>query len=237
MNGSVFAASLLLLAGCSSPEASRFHVAYRGALKTIMHDGDISAKADLNEFQENEHLYALGALEDLKGEILILDGEPSVSTVEASQIRIDHSFRHGAALFVYASVHRWRSFEIPDAVITNGSLEQFIAATAASNDIAADEPFPFLLEGRADTVQWHVIDWPEGDPVHTHEKHKASGLHGVETGMTVTALGFYSEHHHAIFTHYSTNMHLHGMTDDGRIAGHLDRLIPGTGMILKLPAS
>jgi hypothetical protein len=45
-------------------------VVYHGALKNFMMKGDISAKADLAELKDIDHLYALGALEKLKGEIL-----------------------------------------------------------------------------------------------------------------------------------------------------------------------
>lgn len=48
-------------------------------------------------------------------------------------------------------------------------------------------------------------------------------------------LGFYSDSHHAIFTHHTTNMHIHLKTIDNKIAGHIDGLELGKGMILKLP--
>jgi acetolactate decarboxylase len=50
-------------------------------------------------------------------------------------------------------------------------------------------------------------------------------------------LGFYSNAHHAIFTHHMTNMHIHVKTTDNKIAGHVDDLTLGKGMILKLPAN
>ncbi|MCF6223385.1 MAG: hypothetical protein L3J34_06610, partial [Flavobacteriaceae bacterium] len=69
-----------------------FEVAYEGALKNMMHKGDLSAKADLAEFDDTEHLYGLGALENLKGEILIMDGEAFISTVENGKLKINKSF-------------------------------------------------------------------------------------------------------------------------------------------------
>ena len=53
-----------------------YKVEYKGALKNMMHKGDISAKADLKEIENLEHIYALGALENLKGEIQIIDSKP-----------------------------------------------------------------------------------------------------------------------------------------------------------------
>ena len=65
---------VLLLAGlfsCStpSPEDTSFEVAFKGALKNIMHKGDLSANISLSELADIDHLYALGAVENLKGEI------------------------------------------------------------------------------------------------------------------------------------------------------------------------
>ena len=48
-------------------------------------------------------------------------------------------------------------------------------------------------------------------------------------------LGFYSDSHHAIFTHHTTNMHIHMKLKDEKIAGHVDDLKLGLNMILKLP--
>ena len=48
-------------------------------------------------------------------------------------------------------------------------------------------------------------------------------------------LGFYSNSHHAIFTHHTTNMHIHVKTVDNKIAGHVDGLTLEKGMTLKLP--
>ena len=80
-----------------------------------------------------------------------------------------------------------------------------------------------------------MINWPEGYKEHSHEKHISSGPHGTLANTAAEVLGFYSKHHHAIFTHHTTNMHLHVRTMDGQLAGHLDDLELGEGMKLLLP--
>ena len=54
--------------GTDNKETNKFKVEYNGALKNMMHKGDISATVDLKEFENIEHFYALGAIENLKGE-------------------------------------------------------------------------------------------------------------------------------------------------------------------------
>ena len=98
-----------------------------------------------------------------------------------------------------------------------------------------DEPFPFLIEGSAKSFDWHVVDWKTGEMEHTHEKHKTSGLYGTLQDKQIEMLGFYSNTHHTIFTHRTTNLHIHVKTTDEEVAGHVDDFILGKGMTLKLP--
>ncbi len=219
-----------------SKEASGFKVKYNGALKNMMFKGDISAKVDLSDFQKEEHFYALGAIENLKGEIQIFDSNPFNTTVLNSTLKFDKTYSKKATLLVYASVSNWKSITIPDNIITYEQLESYIAQTAQENQIKTNEPFPFLIEGTAKSFDWHVINWKNGDTEHSHQKHVNSGLHGTINDRKIGLLGFYSDAHHAIFTHHTTNMHIHVKTDDGKIAGHIDALTLGKGMILKLPS-
>lgn len=237
MKHSILTLTILATFSCATtPDTGdKFKVEYKGALKNIMHKGDISAQADLTDFQDTKHFYALGAVENLKGEILILDSKPYISSVQDQELTISNSFEHKATLLVYASVGKWANFIIPDNVSTYEDLEKHIEQTAKDNGINTDEPLPFMLSGTAKSFDWHLIDWKDGDTEHSHEKHINSGLHGTLTDQDVEILGFYSNSHHAIFTHHTTNMHLHIKTTDNKTSGHLDGLTLGQGMTLKLP--
>jgi hypothetical protein len=216
-------------------ETYKFKVEYSGALKNMMHKGDISAKVDLKDFENVEHFYALGAIENLKGEIQIFDSNIFNTIVVDSALNFDNSFNKKATLLVHASVNKWNSFKIPENVVTYKELGIYIEQTAKNNQINIDEPFPFLLEGTPKLLDWHVINWIDGDMEHSHEKHKNSGLNGTLNNKQVDILGFYSDSHHTIFTHHTTNMHIHFKTVDNKLAGHVDGLILEKGIILKLP--
>jgi len=216
-------------------DTNELNVRYDGALKNIMHKGDLTAKANLKDLEDFEHLYALGALENLKGEIQIFDSEPYNTIVVDSSLYFDNSYNKKATLLVYATVSKWQSINIPDSVLNYKQLEHFVAQSARAKQIKIDQPFPFLIEGKPTSVDWHVINWKAGDTVHSHDKHISSGLNGILKNKEVEMLGFYSNAHHAIFTHHTTNMHIHVKTVDITIAGHVDGLTLGQGMILKLP--
>ncbi len=220
--------------GTKQAEEKQFEVNYYGALKNMTHKGDIAAKANLKDLKKSQNLYALGALENLKGEILILNSKPFISVENNEALSIDNTFEHKATLLVYASVKEWESSNIPENIISYEELENHISQKAKELGIDTEKPFPFLLKGKAKSFDWHVINWKDGDTGHSHEKHINSGLNGTATEQEVEILGFYSNKHHAIFTHHSTNMHLHVKTTDNRISGHVDGLTLGKGMTLEL---
>ena len=227
---------ILLLAGeAHSYDSLNTSVQVRGALRDIMHKGDLSAKKELGSLSGEKHLYALGAVEQLKGEILILDSRPYVTYVERQSLHMDSSFQKRASLLVYTQVSEWETHSIPLDVSSYEQFEKMIPILAKNSGINIEEPFPFLLKGNVNSVDWHVIDWPTDDTVHTHEKHIRSGLWGTIENEDVTVLGFYSSKHHAVFTHHTTNMHMHVHAEDKMIAGHVDSITLNDGMTLFLP--
>ena len=199
-----------------------------GALRNMMHSGDISAKVYLNEL-DHKNLYALGAVADLKGEIIVMDGAISVSSEKLGTVIIDHTYDHAATLLVSSKVSKWDSLPVV------GPLEKIIEAAAREHELDTEEPFPFMLKGDFESIQWHVINWPEGETEHTHAKHKTSGPHGELRDAEAEVLGFFSKHHQGIFTHHSTYLHMHFVSKSGELAGHVDHLIPGDETWLYLP--
>lgn len=217
----------------SCVDSSTAQVEYSGALRTIM-SGNLEATTSLDTLSQKKHLYALGAVADLKGEIQIFDSKPSNSVVVDSSLQINDSYDAKAALLVYAQVEQWEAFTMEN-IRTKEELEKRIFEMATSHGIDVDAPFPFLLEGEVATMDWHVIQWKEGDTIHNHNKHKEAGLNGVLKNRDVEIIGFYSTKHKAVFTHHSTNMHMHFKTDDDTMAGHVDDLVLDKKLILKLP--
>jgi acetolactate decarboxylase len=234
MRQTIIAISIAFIAGALWA-ADQAAVDVHGALKNIMHEGDLSAQADLMIFDATPHIYALGAVAELKGEIIVVDSRPYVSSVQAESLRVVNTLNSKAVLLVSSQVESWTSYPIPSDVTSYEELEALVPTLATKQGIDTALAFPFMLGGRPEKVDWHVIDWPEGDTVHTHDKHKDSGLSGTLEDVEVTIVGFYSSKHHAIFTHHTTNMHMHVINEDHTIAGHVDDLKLAPGVKLWLP--
>ena len=223
----------LLISSCQKNTNKPSEVKYSGALRTIM-SGNIESVISLDTLSSSKNLYALGAVDNLKGEIQIFDSKPINSFVVDSSLQFRDTYNLKASLLVYAEVEEWVSFPIKN-IKTKKDLEELIYELAGSNGINTEKPFPFLLEGTIASLDWHVINWKDGDKVHNHKKHKESGLNGTLKDSEVQIIGFYSNKHKAVFTHHTTNMHMHFKTDDNAFAGHIDDLLFNNTITLKLP--
>jgi alpha-acetolactate decarboxylase len=219
--------ALLILSFVKVPQIDIY-----GALKNFMHHGDVSAKFDLSELNNTENYYGIGALENLKGEIMIINSKPFISKQNGDNLQVNNSFKYKAALFVGTSVKEWDNEGIPTRIKTQQDLQNFIEEQASNRGINTEEAFPFMITGMFKQISWHVINWKDGDIEHTHEKHVTSGVHGTKKDATGRILGFYSPKHHRIFTHHSTNMHMHIKMDEPQIAAHVDEIeLDGKGLL------
>jgi acetolactate decarboxylase len=197
-----------------------------GALFEIMHKGDLSSRISLNQFDNDSNIFGLGALKDLKGEILILDSKPYISYEAGNgEVGISNDINYQAALYVHAVVKKWNKLKLPTTINTTQQFEKHIETISGVNGINIEEPFPFMIKGIISKAEWHIINWDSNDVVHSHKKHIESGLSGVFEDKPITILGFYSKNHKTIFTHHSTYIHMHFLTDDKKIAGHVDDII------------
>ncbi len=210
-------------------------VKHKGALKNMMHKGDITSKVSLIEFSNDKNFFAIGACENLKGEIQIIDSKPFNSFVKNGKIELDQTFEKNATLLLYAQVPEWIETTIPKDVVTYQDFEKFIELKAKEFGYNVEKPIPFQIKGKAQKVNWHVIDWVDGDTEHSHEKHINSGINGTFENEYVLLLGFFSKHHQTIFTHHSNFTHIHVLNIEKQIAGHVDDMLLGDQMVLFLP--
>ncbi len=223
----------LLLVKCSNEDKQLHEIKIAGALKTIM-QGDITKKITTDTLWKYPNLYGLGAVENLQGEILMLNSKLFIAKEKNKKVIVEHNKNVNAALLVYTSVNKW----MPAGTLPAGNmkeLETYILQQATQLGIDTDKPFPFLLKGKAPELKWHVIHWDINDKQHSHYKHITSGANGQITDMNVEILGFHSLHHQRIFTHHTSNIHMHFILPDKTLSGHIDDIITNKNLILYLP--
>lgn len=204
----------------------------RGTLFKIMRGNDFSTHVRLDTL-ERKNLYALGPIADLKGEIAILNGQMLISSKNTEgDVSTDTTAQHDAAMLVFSYVKAWDTLNISEKVNGFEQLQNLIEKAAKQQGRQLDKPFPFLIKTRVQSLNYHIIDWQKGT-AHTMDNHKQFALKQVLKDVEVTLLGFYSDHHHSIFTHHTTNMHIHVVSEKPSLAAHVDNLeIDGTLVIL-----
>ena len=119
-------AIVILCAGCTTSVDTKdpdTTVQVIGAMRNVMWKGELHGTIALDTIQNKEHLYGLGPVEYLAGELLIIDGKSYKSTVVAdTEMRVEETFDAKAPFFVYANVPNWKEQHLPDSVRTISHL-------------------------------------------------------------------------------------------------------------------
>ncbi|MBC7874103.1 MAG: acetolactate decarboxylase [Ferruginibacter sp.] len=191
-----------------------------GTMRNIMVKGDLSAHVSFDTLNQ-AHLFGLGPAPGLKGEIMILDGTVYTSALNGTRLQNQQNKISQAAMLVYSNVEKWNSVNIQATVKNYAELEMLIEATAKAKGYDTEIPFPFKIEAMPGKASYHVINWEDGS-AHTMENHKQFAYFGQSTNEKSVLLGFYSKHHQSIFTHHTTNMHIHILGEKTKTVGHLD---------------
>lgn len=212
-----FIAALYLFIVLAPTEVPEVKVA--GAMKNIMMQGDLSAHMNLDTVDKS-HLYGLGPVAGLKGELLVWDGKIYSTTKDRKQL-LQQDKVSQAAMLVYSNVEKWKSVSVKASINSYAELEKLIETTAKSNGYDTEIPFAFKIEAVPVKASYHIIDWVAG-ATHTMDNHKQFAYAGTFTHTKLFLLGFYSTHHQSIFTHHTTYMHIHALDEKTKTTGHLD---------------
>lgn len=82
-----------------------------GTMKNVMLNGDLSAHADIDTMNK-VHLYELGPVAGLKGEIMVLDGKVFSASKEGRKLSSQQDKVSKAALLVYSMAEKWKAVSI-----------------------------------------------------------------------------------------------------------------------------
>ena len=205
-----------------------------GAMKNVMRKGELFATIDLDTLSNKEHLYGLGPVEYLTGEIMIVDGKCYTSIVTGdTSMRVSETFALKAPFFGYGNINSWKEVAIPDSVTNMLQLENYIERTTKEYP----QPFFFKVVATVNEATVHVVNLPKGTKVSSPEEAHQGLTHFPIVNKQVELLGFYSTEHQTIFTHHDTFMHVHLITNDKQKMGHLEELNMKKGTVkFYLPA-
>lgn len=238
MNKHIILAALLILFVCegksqNTKQSSLPEVHAVGAMRQTMRNSELFGKVLLDTLSPKEILFAVGPVEQLSGEITVFEGVPYITYVESeTMMRVEQTFGVKAPFMAYAHVEQWKAIPLPDEVRDLKSLEAYFLSTLTGKEA----PFCFKIEAMVEEASIHIVNLPPGSVITSHEEAHQGKVNYPLHKQQVDLVGFYSTEHHGVYTHHDTNMHIHLVSKDRKMAGHLDaiRFIPQT-LTLYLP--
>jgi len=166
--------------------------------------------------------FGLGPLEYLQGEITVMNGRSFISYVENDGTVVVEERNHvSAPFFVHQRVAEWEELAIDEDVIDLPTLDAFLSRQFAEHEA----PFFFRLRGTITEGTAHVMDVPPGSTINGPADAHASQKHFTVNAAEVELIGVFSTKHKTVFTHHDSNIHVHMITADHGLMGHLDRLV------------
>jgi len=188
----------------------------------------------LQRFAGLESLYAVGPLENARGEVSIYDSAALISEFHDGLVNVSIDLSRRAAFPVYAIVENWRRTTIRRSIAGEQQLGDQLLRFAVETGIDVDQPFPFLLN-----VIWRR-------PRFTFFATRAM-VNTIPTSIekakvrlsiadkAVEIVGVYSCQHRGMFTPRDSDFHMHVRTLDNQLSGHLESFSSNQGMTLYLP--
>lgn len=192
-----------------------------GQMKDVMWKGQLYGKIHLDTLPDKTHLYGMGPVEGLTGEILINNGRAWKSTVVSeNHMKVEETYDLRAPFFAYARIEKWQEMILPDSIRTMINLENHLLHLVPD----CPGPFMFKLMGKVETATIHIVNLPPGSKVSSPEDaHRGKiSYHLREAESEI--VGFFSTRHQGVFTHKNTFLHMHLITADQKKMGHLDEV-------------
>ncbi|MCO6429926.1 MAG: acetolactate decarboxylase [Deltaproteobacteria bacterium] len=217
-----------------------------GKMHEVLGKGNHEGRVLLREIAKKPHFFGVGALEQLSGEVTIVDGKIITSRV-GEKGKVETSEEAGenekAALLIGAYVPSWNE---PKATgpLSAGALDDHIAKEAKNVALDTSEPFVFRIEGELVGVKMHVVHG--ACPIHARLKDseipstQKPYMTQIEKGQG-TIIGVFATDAVGNITHPATASHMHVIMEDPatgkKMTGHLEEVGLGEGATLQLPKS
>ena len=111
----------------------------------------------LQRFAGLESLYAVGPLENARGEVSIYDSAALISEFHDGLVNVSIDLSRRAAFLVYAIVENSRRTTIRRGIAGEQQLGDQLLRFAVETGIDVDQPFPFLLQCHMAQATFHIL--------------------------------------------------------------------------------
>jgi acetolactate decarboxylase len=234
MNIKVF--SILFLVLCCGCTSSHWNgkVERWGTLREVLRDGNIQGRMNLSDVTDHSGAIGIGALNDLSGEITIVEGEVWISRPKGTKETITKNGAatdDKAAFLVLTNVINWQEFKTNKDMDMKG-LQEFLVEKTAEVGLSKTKTIPFIVKGSFHELSAHVLRG--GCPFAANEALRKDPVRVTRPHAQGRLVGFITSLPPGTLTHHGSRLHVHVVLDDPEpFAGHLDKvLIPQSSSIL-----
>ncbi len=237
-------ALLLTFSGCQGTEQTSVRPAawpgeleQWGTLQQALRDGQVEGRVRVGDVAR-EGIFAVGALEGLRGEVTIADGEIWISEGSAERAvttRGRGSEAQATVLFA-ADVAEWRDVPV-EVDVDPSEFDAFLVEQARLAGIDPARPFPFVVEGGLEHLSLHVV---AGEcPIRARMLGRNAEFPPYELHVDATVgrlVGIYAPDSGGIVCHAGATSHVHAILEDaGGLTGHVESVGLAAGAVLELP--
>ena len=219
-----------LVAYSSLNKGSEVHLI--GEMRRMFMAHDIGANVELRTVLKEPHVYALGPLAGLKGEITIVDSQAFASKANPGQAIVILEPDAKAIFVVYATVPAWRPVAMPTNVVNESELASFL-----EHSLPANCRSPFLVRATALSARYHIQNFEGKAEDLTHEAHDKAKVFFELSNTSVELVGFFTNRDGdgGTFVHQGQTTHIHLISGDRKSMGHLESITLAPGARLFLP--
>ena len=215
----IYISFLFFLVSCTS-STSKSSVKVVGEMRDVMWKGDLKGKISTDSLNSKD-TYGLGPIENLKGEILLFEGQSYVSkVVDSISHKVNKVPSVSAPFFVYSSNSDLKIVEFNLDNYTLKELEEYI--NLVYNDY--NQPLLVRIDGIFDNIKLHSVNLPYGKTVSSPDEAHQGLMQYDFKNVSGSLIGFFSRNHKAVFTHHDSYFHAHFISDNRNVLGHIDEI-------------
>lgn len=191
-----------------------------GAMRNVMLKGELFGRIDIDTIRNRKNLYGFGPAEYLTGELLIVNGKSYVSKVlPDSTMIVEETYKVKAPFFAYDNITDFEVEDLPASIRTISQLEEYINHKLKNYNKAIF----FKISDTIESAIIHTLNLPEGTEVKSHNDAHQGKVSFEIRNKKIDIIGFFSREHTGIFTHHDSNLHMHLISKDPSMMGHLDK--------------
>lgn len=191
----------------------------------------------LDTLKNKTHLYALGPLGRMQGEITVVDGIPLNVVVNAmGGAVVSVNWNVESPFFVSSRVENWHTSTVRSKLESVADLQRTIEEVVKKNGLSLSTPFAFKIKGKFDKLTTHAV-MPRSPEVPGYQVGKNQADYELfhQEGELI---GFYSQESQGIYTSKNSFVHIHFVSADRTKMGHLDKIfVAETDLDISLPAA